>query len=181
MAKNKRSKNIHILAEIDNIDYQVFCRRLAKPKDKGGMWSKIASFFIKPGLLSLVPLGFIGNQIRKICSEYGISLSTMHIDKEAPTYRKRGGLCMFNISTSLEIDYEKLARTVAESMGKNSIGGSNSTIVELVRIVAPFINNTMATVPPTALLQIFDLLARDKVVKAAESWGVKLVNLDVSH
>ena len=88
---------------------------------------------------------------------------------------------MLNISVSIESsDYKTLLNTIEPNSQKTGKSNNNGKVVgEVIRIVKPFIADTLSTIPPSAIAELFDLLARDKVVDLAKKYGVHLSAVDI--
>ena len=77
------------------------------------------------------------------------------------------------ISVSLEsIDWDKLIAALVKPTKKTK--SNDNTLQEIVRIIKPFIGRTMGTVPPSAIAELFDLLAEDKAIAIAANYGLDI-------
>ena len=85
---------------------------------------------------------------------------------------------MLNISASIDIDYDKLSKRISESKDKKD-SNLNKRVYETVRIVKPFIGKTMSTIPPSAIAELFDLLAKEKIIELAGDAGVTISSISV--
>jgi len=88
---------------------------------------------------------------------------------------------MFNVTATIKsIDYNKLIGAISESMPKED-SKSGAIFAEVLKIVKPFAGQTLKTIPPSAIVGLFDLLVRDKIVDMAEKHGVKISSITLKH
>jgi hypothetical protein len=125
------------------------------------------------------PLGLLlKHRISKSAKTYGISLAELRIKSgAAPGGAVAGSGEMLSISVSVKnIDYGKLAAGIEDITRASEIGSSNA-LSKAAGIVKPFIGKTMATIPLPAVAELFDLLARDKVIELADNYGVTISSI----
>jgi len=132
-------------------------------------WS-LKKIIENPSLLKLQAV----NQSKK----YGASFTVLKIGDDTLINERTGGKNMLNISASIDIDYDKLSKRISESKNKKD-SNLNKRVYETVRIVKPFISKTMSTIPPSAIAELFDLLAKEKIIKLAGSAGVTISSISV--
>ena len=88
---------------------------------------------------------------------------------------------MLNILASIaNIDYHKMAEAISASTSKKKTKDSNDTVSEIIRIVKPFISDTMSTIPTSAISVLFKLLDQNKIIELAGDNGVFLSGITVN-
>ena len=116
-----------------------------------------------------------------LAKDYGVCLTFLTVDSEPPKMPNKAERNMLNISVSIKsIDYKTLLNAIEPNSQKTGKVNDNGNVVgEVVRIVKPFIADTLSTIPSAAIVELFDLLARDKVVDLAKKYGVQLSAIDI--
>jgi hypothetical protein len=179
-------KNMYIYSGLQHINFDKLLSRIQsaeRPKTVlSGIVSDIAkvalnAFILKriikhPFILHRVILGF--------AEEYGVALSGLRVGNNTLKNNKTSEDCIMDVKVSIEsIDYSKLADIINESMKSTGTKTNNSTVTETIRIIKPFIGETMATVPPSAIVELFELLARDKVIELAQNSGITISDISL--
>ncbi|MCL1982599.1 MAG: hypothetical protein FWG53_05900, partial [Clostridiales bacterium] len=117
--------------------------------------------------------------ITNLLTEYGVSLSVLKIGGDTLIHERTGGSNMLKITASIEsIDYGKLARAISRPR-KTNAAESGDKLMKAANILEPFIDNTMATMPASALAELFALFAKEKVVEMADWYGIKLADVSM--
>jgi len=168
-----------VYAELYGIDYVKFLSRLQKERARQSLLSSFLLRFAKSAfILKRVvshPL-LMKKQIVKLADYYGVTFSVLMIGDDVLIQNRLGGRSMLNISVSVDsIDYGK----IVDIIGESAKGGTNSVLPEVARILKPFIGETMATVPPSAIAELFDLLGKDKVVGLLGNYGIAVSEVSV--
>jgi hypothetical protein len=57
---------------------------------------------------------------------------------------------------------------------------NNFDVAGIIKIVEPFIADTMKTIPPKAIAELFMLLGREQIMKLAKNFGVELSDISVT-
>ena len=169
-----------VYAEINSIDYEQLLSSIQEKKELNKI---IKAFVTKPlGLRTIKrSLGVISPIIKKEAKKYGLVFSVLRIDDNTLIHQETGGKNMLDILASIEnIDYHKMAEAISASTSKRKTKVSNDKVPEVIRIIKPFIGDTMATIPTSAISELFDLLIRNKITELAGDYGVYLSGISVS-
>ena len=171
-----------VYAEIYSIDYE---KLLSRIQEKRELKKIIKVFVTKPfGLKTIMrSIGLINPIIKKEAKKYGLAFSVLRIVDNNQVYKNEGegGNSILNIFASItDIDYQKMAEAISASTSKKKTKDSNDTVSEVIRIVKPFINDTMSTIPTSAISELFDVLIRNKITKLAGDYGVSLLDISVN-
>ena len=159
-------------AQIHHINYDKLCAGLLKQKktSKLKVWLTGKKSAVK---LSLKRPALLKPLISDLAKEYGISLNILRIGNDVLIHSKTGDRTMLTISVTIEnIDYDKLADAICASMNKTDSNGKAGAIQEVAGIVKPFVNKTMETIPPAAIAELLNLLAKEKLATVAERYGI---------
>lgn len=175
---------IQLNAELHHIDYEKLLSRIQDAKEKqagipywlvkiaGKLLTSNIGFIMKPITL------FTKNRISVFAEGYGIYFTELSIKDVTLIRTENEGGNMLDISVSIEkIDWDKLVSVIGGI--SNRAFDNNGTLPEVVRIIKPFVNETMATIPLNAIAELFDLLVKDKVVGLAEDYGVTVSEISV--
>ena len=179
---------MQLYVKLHHIDYGKMLSRIQdqnqNPKeDLSGCLGGLIRTFGKLGLLTNsftigIAKKFIKSSVTDLTKGYGIYLSVLEIRGITIIRENRGGDNMLNISASIaNIDWDKLMDTMGGPAKKSN--GNDDILREVVRIIKPFIGETMATIPNEAIAELFDLLARDKVIDVAWDYGVEVSDITV--
>ncbi|MCL1808442.1 MAG: hypothetical protein FWG42_01585 [Clostridiales bacterium] len=178
---------MQIYAKLHSIDYGKLLAQIEHAKKRLGNTSGLLQI---GGALATTPLSLkiiakrpslIRSPVTNLLKEYGVSLSPLIIGNDTLISEEKGGSSMLSISASIEsIDYGKLARAVSRPKKTNAASESDK-LIKAVKILEPFIDSTMATVPASAIAELFVLLAKERVVELAEEYGVAIADVDVKH
>ncbi|MCL2663281.1 MAG: hypothetical protein FWE83_08150 [Oscillospiraceae bacterium] len=175
-----------ICSELQHINFDKLLSHIQsaeKPKTVlSGIVSDIAkvalnTFVIKriikhPFILHRIILGF--------AEEYGVTLSGLRVGSNAFEHNKESEDCIMDVKVSIEsIDYAKLADVISESVKSTGTKTNNHTVTETIRIIKPFIDETMSTIPPSAIVELFELLAREKVIELAQNSGITISDISL--
>ena len=188
---------MQLYAELQHIDYDKLLSHIRgayknthKRQDFfsslfSGFTNGLKQFFgklvINPWILKKITENpsFLKSPAAKLSQKYGVLFTVLKIESDTLISKKTGEKNMLNISATIgDIDYDRLARRITESKDRKD-GVGNERIYEAVRIVKPFIDKTMATIPPSAIAELFELFARDKIIKLAGEAGVTISNVSV--
>ena len=172
---------IQLNIKLYKIDYDVMLSKIQdsdqSPKSEmAGCLSGLIKITGKAGLLTnhrVLKLfrTTIKKSVTNLAEGYGVYLAELEIEGVTIIHENRGGGNMLNISVSLEsIDWDKLMAALVKPAKKTK--SNDNTLQEIVRIIKPFIGRTMGTVPPSAIAELFGLLAEDKVIKLAKNYGL---------
>ena len=183
---------MQIYTVIHSIDIDKLLVRIGSDKKPLGCLLSLVSllpkavtrFAMKPMLQHIVKRPTrIKSQIENLADEYGLSLSLLRVGDDKIIENMMEGAHMLNVSVSVDdIDYDKLVGIINESLLKRSYGDgekNNMVVHDIIKIVKPFIGKTMATVPTSAIAELLNLLAIDKIVEMAGNYGVKLSKVAV--
>ena len=189
---------IYLNAVVSDIDYDVLLGRIeaaaknstGKQENRPGFPMEIVSNlgWLANLLAQMVP-DFVFAKIidtRKkaltdLAKDYGVHLSFLTADSQPVKMMNKGERYMLNISVSIKnIDYKTLLNAIEPNSQKTGKSNNKGNVVgEVIRIVKPFIADTLSTIPPSAIAELFDLLARDKAVDLAKKYGVQLSDIDI--
>jgi hypothetical protein len=167
---------MQIYAELHSIDYTKlleFARaRLKKKTMKIPRIAGFAAGALNSRLAQPLIHGTIRSTVRRwlTANDIGIDFAALKIDGRVLLHTKKGEPNMFNFSTSVDIDYSKLVAALSELQTK----GKGLPLDKILEIVKPFIGETMKTIPPSAIAELFELVAKDIVVEKATDFGVKI-------
>lgn len=177
----------HISIFINEIDYGILLGRIkmavgnkssVKNQGRNGRLLKILRPFV--GIINVLPNIFIENQIMKQAAKFGI-YTTVYIENNKAKIKalnERKIITMLNLSASIEkIDYQKLINTI---QGSSASKGGSLVVPDVIKIIEPFLAETMKTIPDAAIAELFMLLGRDKIVEMAQDYGVKISHLSMT-
>jgi len=176
----EKDKHIKIYGELHSIDYRVLISHIQAPHEKRKpvphwlvkLLGKLLFSHISGFLRLFVPK----SEIHEFLEAYGVSFSKLELKGISLIDKTPSEQNMLNISVSIDsVDWDVLSDKLSDisSIGNElAAGDSAEKTRQLVEILKPFINDTMATIPPSAIVQLFDLLGKDKLVELAKSCGV---------
>jgi len=180
-------KTMYIYSGLQHINFDKLLSHIQdaeKPKTVlAGIVSGIAktalsTFVIKriikhPFILHRLILGF--------AEEYGVALSGLRVGSNVFEHTKKSEECIIDVKVSIgNIDYAKLADVISESLKSTGTKTNNRTVMETIRIIKPFIGETVATVPPSAIVELFELFAREKVIELAQNCGITISDISLA-
>jgi hypothetical protein len=172
-------RKISVTATITRIDYDKLINHLQEEGTQANKQNPVLANLIK--VAALAPMPVISKQIKKIIEEqadtHGISLGVLEIGDSPASLEGMDKHNLYKIVASLDVDFDKLAKTISKSTKKQK-GNSGDTLEEILGIVKPFINETMATIPPSAIAKLTKLLVRDNQDEIAEI-GATILSLDM--
>jgi hypothetical protein len=137
---------------------------------------KHISNIVRDGLKAHFTKKQVAKLIESQCGKIGILLSSIIIDGRelVSDSSKAGGYFMLELSVKVsDINYKKLMDKIGAG------GGGGFPMPEIAAILKPFINDTMKTIPPSAIAALFELLGRELVLKFADEYGVGLSDISV--
>jgi hypothetical protein len=171
-----------LYAELYHIDYKKLLSQIQEQKEMSvgaPLW--LIEFL---GKLLTSHVGFLLNiviprgKIAGFAEEYGVTFTKLIIKDVTLIKTKTGGSNMLNISASIDkVEWGKLLSVLGGPAKKPKVG--DDTLQKVIKIVEPFIANTMDTIPNEAIAELFNLLARDKVMALARNYGVRLSGVSV--
>ena len=170
---------MQINIQINCINYSEFCSRLLykKERSKVATWLTSSRRIVKIGLKNP---GRLKSIITDLADNYGASLGSVSIDNDIIINNGPGDKNTWNISITIEkVDYDKLADIIVESMTNPKPPDTNSTFLQIVKILQPFINETMATVPPDAITELLNITTKERVVEFAKHCGLEVAEMFV--
>jgi len=176
---------IRLYGELHHIDYSKFLSRIQCPKENqapappwliktlGELLTSRFSFILKP-------FGqFANDKIADFAEGYGIFFTKLEIRGIALIKTETAGGDMLTISASIvKVDLNKLTGALGKPVKKTKAAG---VLREAAGIVRPFINKTMDAVPPSAIVELFNLFVRDKAIALAEEYGVSISDVFLEH
>ncbi|MCL2254386.1 MAG: hypothetical protein FWC09_08065 [Lachnospiraceae bacterium] len=171
----------YVTIYICDIDYNKLPTEIKPKINHKPKHSKLLDFLLPLSpALEKIPNVLLANQIVKFAAKYGISLM-VYIENKKPkneNINERLTNIMYNLSVSVDrIDYQKLIESIRkDSSSKNG----SSVFFEILKIITPFAADTMKTIPPKAVADLFMLLGRDKIIEMAKDYGVVLSGLSVT-
>jgi hypothetical protein len=164
---------IYLNTSISSID---FARLLGCLQEN---WSKTSKPLagIKKAFAHVVPfkakLWWLKDKIETQADAYGINLETLEIGGSAFMHEDLVKNSMYKITAELDVDFNKLIDVLSKPSPKPQ-NATEDKLKEAARIVKPFISTTMGTIPPAAVVELFELFGRDKLIEMAAGYGVKL-------
>ena len=190
---------IQLYAELNKIDYDVLISSIQVPIDNRkpvpGWLIKLLGKLLASHLSGLLRLVIPKKEIQEFVEEFGVYFSKIELKGipliEEVTNRKN----ILKISIHIKsVDWAVLADSLSgiaqsgENAGTNSQADSSSNadsnntanqVQQAAEIVKPFISDTMATIPLSAIVKLFDLLWKDKVIEFAKNCGVVVSEVSV--
>ena len=178
---------IQLYGELHSIDYEILASHIQVPLE---MRKPVPHWLIKllgkilvshfSGILRLI---IPKKEIQDFFKEYGVSFSKLELKDISLIEETTDFNNMLNITVSIDrVDWDVLSDRldgIPVSGGSSNLKNGDSQIQQVAEIVKPFINDTVATVPPSAMVELFDLLGKDKVMEWAESYGVTVSAITV--
>ncbi|MCL2717603.1 MAG: hypothetical protein FWE14_02325 [Lachnospiraceae bacterium] len=174
---------------IHKIDYKIFLTKFKSSINQNPASSRTGfrdTFLsiIQPLLPTLESLtltrNIIAMQANKIAMDYGLAINT-YLEKTDTYFKKikEGNTnCMLTLSITIEkIDYQKIINEIKKSASSQN---DNAILSDVLNIVEPFAAETLNTIPPAAIADLFMLLGKDKIIDLAKKYGVKLSDLSVT-
>lgn len=182
--RKESTKMIQIYAELGGINYEKLLSRIGQEKKRQ---SKLAAFILKIALNTFVlknaikhPL-LLKTPIVNLATDYGILLNKLKIGGDTLIQKNSESKGLLNISVMIEsIDYSKIISIVNESSKNEKDSVKDATLPEIIRIIKPFIEDTMAMIPSSAIAELFDLLAKDKVIALTGNYGISLSSISIT-
>lgn len=175
---------IQVFAVIEDIDYGVMTMHVQKRKEHGVLVSLFSTLgmgiLLNPFVLrkAVEHPSILKHQIKKLAGEYGVSLSALEIGDNVIEDNGADDRGKYKISITINhINYDKLAGAIGKAKGKIDEAASEAS--EAAKIIKPFISTTMATVPPQAVVELFEVLGRDRLIKLAGDYGVTVESVAV--
>jgi len=176
---------MNINAKLHCIDFDKLLTHIQTPNKTKG---PLANFFTKTVKIAISPFvvkrvinspSILKRLIFSIADEYGVAISELTINTKVflPHNRSAESSCGNFLNASIiidNIDYSVLSTFILESMNSANKANHNAIQSEAIRIIKPFINETVATIPPSAISELFELLAKDKLIEMAKGYGVTL-------
>jgi len=171
---------IQLYGELHSIDYETLAAIIQTPPDNR---SPIPQWMIKflgntltshfSGILRLI---VPKKEIREFIEVYGVSFSKLELKGILLIDEIAGADNILTISISIKsVDWDVLADrliSISESSGISELSDDEKQAERVAEIVKPFINDTMKTVPMAAVIELFEVLWKDELIKLMESCGV---------
>jgi len=180
---------IKLYGELQSIDYDVLISHIQAPHEKRKPvphWLiKLLGKILESHFSGILRLFAPKKEVQEFLEEYGVSFSKLEIKGFPLIEKPTRGKNMLNITVSIDsVNWDVLADRLSGISLSSSNSGVNDNAIQIqqvAEIVKPFINDTMATVPPSAMVELFDLLGKDKVVELAGSCGVKVSMISIEN
>ena len=177
---------MYLYSELQYINFDKLLSRIEAAEKPITVLSGIALSVVKVALSAFVIKriikhpSFLRRIILRFTEEYGVILSGLRVGDNAFAQNKESEYKILNATILIDsIDYTKLADAISESLKSTGRESNNHTLTEAIRIIKPFIAETMATVPPSAIVELFELFAREKVIKVAQNCGISISNISL--
>jgi len=175
---------MNISAKLNHIDYGKLLTRIQTPdKSKG----PLANFFAKTIKVAISPFvikkllnspSILRRLIFSVADDYGITISELSIESKVFSQPCVESDRALNASIIIgSIDYAMLSKVIVESLDSKNTIKRDATLLEVVRIIKPFIGETIATIPPYAIVELFELLVKDKVIESVKKYGIEVSNI----
>jgi len=178
---------MYLYSELQHINYDKLLSRIQaadKPKTVlSGIVSEVSkvalSAFVIKRIIKHPPL--LRRILLRFTEEYGFTLSELRVGDNAFAQNKKSGSKILNATVFIDnINYTKLTDVISESLKSTETESTNHTLTEVIRIIKPFIAETMATVPPSAIVELLELFARDKAIELAQNCGITISSIQLS-
>jgi len=174
---------IQLYGELHSINYQKLLSKLEEPKHPHKhvpIWLiKLLSELLESHISSILRPFIPKRKIKHLTEDFGISLSILKIKDIDLIEHKTNADNMLSITAKIDhVNWDKLSASLNRAAKKVEIEQEN-LLPEIIKIIKPFINNTMSTVPPSAYVELFELLAKDKVVESAGLYGIAISEVSV--
>jgi len=182
--EEKHMRNMYLYAEIRHIDFDKLLSHIQDAEKPKTVLSGIASeiwkvalnpFIIKrllkhPFVMKRIILGF--------AEEYGVTFYGLKVGYGVFAHNGESENCILNAMVLIDnINYSKLADVISDMLKSAGTKNNNHTVTEVLRIIKPFISETMETVPLSAIVELFELLAREKVIVLAQNCGITISDI----
>ena len=175
---------MYLYSELQHINFDKLLSRIQDVEKPITVLSGIALRVVKVTLNAFIIKRIIKHPsllrriILRFTEEYGVFLSKLKVGDNAFAQNRESERKILNATVLIDnINYTKLAGVISESLKSTGTESNNHTLTEAIRIIKPFINETMATVPPSAIVDLFELLARDKVIELARNCGITISSI----
>ncbi|MCL2425427.1 MAG: hypothetical protein FWD05_03715 [Oscillospiraceae bacterium] len=176
-----------INAKLCYIDFKKLITRIQTPsKSKGSL----ANFFAKTIKVAISPFvvrkmihspSILKRLVFSVAEEYGIAISKLTVDSKVFFKPDTKHSDFIKVSILVDnIDYVTVSKFITETLDSTNEVSHNTTLTEVLRIIKPFIGETMATIPPSAISELFDLLAKEKIVELARNYGIAVSNITLT-
>jgi len=177
-----RGTQVNVNAKLHYVDYNKLLMRIQTPNKSKGL---LAGFFAKTARVAISPFivrkiintpSILKRLIFNITDDYGVVISELTIDGKIFLQSVNGKGGFLNASIIVDnIDCDKLSALISESINSTGKSNHNATLTDVIRIIKPFIGETIATIPPPAIAELFELLAKDKVIEYVEhNYGIAI-------
>ena len=177
---------MYLYSELHHINYDKLLSRIQAAEKPITVLSGIALRVVKVALSAFVIKRIIKHPsllrriILRFTEEYGVILSELGVGDNVFAQNKESEHKILNVTVLIDsINYSKLADVINESLKSTGRENNNHTLTEAIRIIKPFIAETMASVPPSAIVDLFELLARDKVIELAQNCGITISSIQL--
>ena len=176
---------MYLYSELQHVNFDKLLSRIQGAEKPTGVLFGIASKIIKVALNAFVIKRIFKHTlilkriILSFVEEYGVTLSTLKVGYGVFAHNGEFGQHRI-LSASILIDnvnYTLLADVINDSLRSTETKSNNHILTEVIKIIKPFIDETMATVPPSAIVELFELLARDKVIELAQNCGITISSI----
>jgi len=175
---------MYLYSELRHINFDKLLSRIQGAEKPITVLSGIVARVVKVALSAFVIKRIIKHPsilrriILRFTEEYGVFLSELRVGDNAFTQSKESESNILNATVLIDsINYTKLAGVISDSLKSTGTESNNHTLTEAIRIIKPFIAETMGTVPPSAIVELFELFARDKVIELVQNCGIVISSI----
>jgi len=172
---------IQLNAKLHSIDYSKLLNKVQKQDEKGlphwliRLLGELLTGPISGLAKSLIPK----KKVEEFAREYGLLFTKLEINGIALIKNKSEDDYILSIFINVEnVDWKTFASFLS-GKSKKYKEQNNTTTSAAIEIIKPFINNTMATVPLSVIIELFDLIGQDKIIKLAEGCGVTVSSIKI--
>ena len=174
---------IHIYAELHSIDYDKLLAGVTEHKAARGVpfWLIKLLGELLTGPLSGVLRCFIPKRkLHDFVEEYGVSLNVLKVKGITLLEERVHSECLLKLSGNIsKVDWDVLSKSLKSTANKEKTDSKSKLLPEIIKIIKPFIGETMATVPPSAVVALFELLGRDKLIEFAGNHGIMVSTISI--
>jgi len=173
---------IQLHAELQSIDYAKLLYKIQEPDKKGvPHWViKLLGELLTSSVSGIAKILIPKGKIRDFAAEYGLSFSKLEVKGINLVKKITEADNMLYISAFIKkVDWNIFAG-ILSGTAKNQREQDNTHISEAFEIIKPFINDTMATVPSSAIVAMINLFGQDEVIRYAGDCGVIISSLSIT-
>jgi len=175
---------MNINAKVQHIDYNKLLHRIQIPSKSKG---PLANFFTKTVKVAVSPFvvrkliqspSILKRLIFSVAEEYGVTISELVIDSKVFSQGNSENNNFMKASILINsVNYETLTKFIVETIDSKTKVAHDVTFTEVLRIIKPFIGETIATIPLSAISELFELLIKDKIISLAINYGIAVSNI----